>query len=109
MLQPVTGLVTTQDVSFGACWVRLLGDRARWQPGTEGAGPLSARDDVPIFGAGLVAVWVDDGGPVLVCEPGAGLRAIKDFDPGVDVEVLRAALRDAGVVVREYGASHDEL
>lgn len=102
--RPVSGIVTTQDVSFGACWVRLVGARARWEPGAGSVPPLDVRDDPPSFGAGFVAVWVADEGPVLVCEPGRGLRALKDFEPGVDVERLRQALRDAGVVVREYGA-----
>lgn len=99
----MSGVVTTQDVSFGACWVRLVGAQARWEPGAGSVPPLDVRDDPPSFGAGLVAVWVDDGGPVLVCEPGKGLRALKDFEPGANVEDLRRALREAGVVVREYG------
>jgi hypothetical protein len=99
----VSGVVTTQDVSFGACWVRLIGARARWEPGSGSVPALDVRDDPPSFGAGLVAVWVADEGPVLVCQPGPGLRALKDFQPGVEAELLRNALRDAGVVVREYG------
>ena len=103
----MAGLVTTQDVSFGACWTRLLGDRARWEPGTKQVDPLQVRgeDDVALFGAGLVAVWVEgDDGPVLICRPREGLKAIKDFDPPADPAALRAALRSGGAVVRELSA-----
>lgn len=94
-------MVTTQDVSFGMLWAKLIGDSARWAPGDDGVPALSVEEDSPAFGAGLVAVWVDGGGPVLVCHPGKGLRAIKSLPAGTPVEALRAALRESGAVVRE--------
>ena len=94
-------MVTTQDVSFGMLWSKLIGAEARWAPGDDDAPPLSVRDDSPVFGAGLVAVWVASAGPVLVCHPNKGLRAIMSLEPGTPVDEIRRALRDAGAVVRE--------
>ena len=99
----MAGLVTTQDISFGACWTRLLGEGACWEPSTRQVDPLRVRgeDDVALFGAGLVSVWVDGDGPVLVCKPREGLAAIKDFDAVTEPDVLRRALREGDAVVRE--------
>lgn len=94
-------MVTTQDVSFGMLWAKLVGTDARWAPGDDALPPLHAGEDVATIGPGLVAVWVAHEGPVLVCHPGRGLKAIKSFAPGVPVEELRRALREAGAVVRE--------
>lgn len=99
-------MVTTQDVSFGMLWAKLVGQGARWAPGDDDAPPLHvleprAEDRPPTFGPGLVAVWVADEGPVLICDPNKGLRAIKRLAAGTPVEELRRALREAGAVVRE--------
>lgn len=99
-------MVTTQDVSFGMLWAKLIGPSARWAPGDDDAPPFQvldgrAADRPPTFGPGLVAVWVAEEGPVLICEPNKGLRAIKQMAAGTPVEELRRALRDAGAVVRE--------
>lgn len=99
-------MVTTQDVSFGMLWAKLVGQGARWAPGDDDAPPLHvldgrAADRPPTFGPGLVAVWVDGDGPVLICEPTKGLRAIKQLGAGTPVEELRRALRESGAVVRE--------
>lgn len=101
--------MTTQDVSFGAMWTRLLGERARWEPSTGQVDPLqvSGEDDVAMFGAGLVAVWIEgDPGPVLVCKPFEGLVALKGFEAPVEPEALRTALREGEAVVRELAATH---
>ncbi|UJR82250.1 hypothetical protein [Sandaracinus amylolyticus] len=99
-------MVTTQDVSFGMLWAKLVGKGARWAPGDDDAPALHvleprAPERPPTFGAGLVAVWVAEEGPVLICEPNKGLRAIKAMTPGTPVEDLRRALRESGAVVRE--------
>lgn len=94
-------MVTTQDVSFGTLWTKLVGEGARWAPGDDDAPALQARDSSPAFGMGLVAVWTVGDGPVLVCDPTKGLRAIKSLPSGTPVEALRRALRDSGAVVRE--------
>jgi hypothetical protein len=94
-------MVTTQDVSLGTLWVRLVGPNARWAPGEDDNPALQARADAPVIGMGLVAVWVAHEVPVLVCHPSKALRAIKSKEPGTPVEELRRALREAGAVVRE--------
>lgn len=88
-------------------WTRLLGERARWEPSTGQVDPLQVRgeDDVAMFGAGLVAVWVeDDPGPVLVCKPFEGLVALKIFEAPIEPDTLRRALREGGAVVRELSS-----
>lgn len=99
-------MVTTQDVSFGMLWTKLVGTTARWAPGDDDAPALHvleprAPERPPTFGPGLVAVWVEGEGPVLICDPNKGLRAIKGLPPGTAVEALRSALRESGAVVRE--------
>lgn len=94
-------MVTTQDVSFGSLWLRLLGSRARWEPGSDHVSPFAVQAEPLVFGMGLVAVWVAGEGPVLVCKPKEGLAAIKNQDRGTDPELLRQALRDAGAVAHE--------
>ena len=94
-------MVSTQDVSFGSAWTRLLGERARWDSGTDELSAMRVRPEPLAFGQGLVAVWMVGEGPVLVCDPQKGLRAIKGFQKGVTVDALRAALREAGAVVHE--------
>ncbi len=94
-------MVSTQDVSFGTMWTRLVGASARWEPGGDDV-PALAINDLPLmFGAGLVAVWVAEEGPVLVCRPKEGLQALKHLPPGTPIEELRRALREGGAVVRE--------
>jgi hypothetical protein len=94
-------VVSTQDVSFGSAWTRLLGERARWDSGTDELPAMRFRPEPLTFGLGLVAVWIVGEGPVLVCDPQKGLRAIKGFKPGATVDTLREALRTAGAVVHE--------
>lgn len=93
-------MVTTQDVSFGSMWTKLIGKSARWAPGDDTVAPLTA-DPSGVIGMGLVSVWTAEGGPVLVCHPNKGMRALKGFAAGTPVEELRRALREAGAVVRE--------
>lgn len=97
----VGAVVSTQDVSFGAAWSRLVGERARWDSGTDELPALKVRAEPLAYGLGLVAVWVVGEGPVLVCNPQKGLHAIKRFAPGIGVEELRTALRSAGAVLHE--------
>lgn len=99
MLRPA--MVTTQDVSFGMLWSKLIGASARWAPGDDDVPPLSVREESPVIGAGLVAVWVAEDGPVLVCHPGRALRAIKHLEAGTPIEEIRRLLRESGAVVRE--------
>ena len=96
-------VVSTQDVSFGAMWMRLVGGEARWDSGDNRVDALAiaANDPMLQFGPGLVAVWVNGDGPVLVCDPHKALRAIKTFKAGSSVEELRAALRAGGAVKHE--------
>jgi hypothetical protein len=97
-------MVTTQDVSFGTLWTKLVGERARWAPGDDDAPALQASETSPAFGMGLVAVWVAGDGPVLVCEPTKGLRALKSLPKGTPIDALQRALRESGAVVREDDA-----
>lgn len=97
-------MVTTQDVSFGMLWTKLVGERARWAPGDDDAPALQASADSPTFGMGLVAVWIVGEGPVLVCHPDKGLRALKSLPAGTPVDALRSTLRESGAVVREDDA-----
>lgn len=97
----VATVVSTQDVSFGSAWTRIVGETARWDSGTDELPALRVRAAPFAFGQGLVAVWVVGEGPVLVCDPQKGLRAIKGFPKGTAAEALRAALREAGAVVHE--------
>ena len=97
----VGAVVSTQDVSFGSAWARIVGARARWDSGTDELAPLKVRAEPLAYGQGLVAVWEADAGPVLVCDPQRGLKAIKEFKTGAPAEELRAALRKAGAVVLE--------
>ncbi len=92
-------------------WMRLVGERARWDAGDVAApgqatGPRT--DDRPPLGPGLVAVWVRGEGPVLVCDPQKGLRALKVLRAGTPIEALRTALREAGAVKREETALPSE-
>jgi len=119
-----SAVVSTQDVSFGTMWTRLVGDRGRWDAGddqvpalqVEASAHLSAgahmeqHDPVPLdgesadsarFGQGLVAIWIHGDGPVLICDPTKGLRALKIFTKGTSSEELREALRVAGAVKHE--------
>jgi hypothetical protein len=104
----VRAVVSTQDVSFGSAWTRLIGDRARWDSGTDELPPLQFTATPLLYGQGLVAVWVVGDGPVLVCDPQKGIRAIKKFAAGVTAEELRAALRAAGAVLHEAPAGARE-
>ncbi|MDQ3036005.1 MAG: hypothetical protein M3Y87_26615 [Myxococcota bacterium] len=97
-------MVTTQDVSFGVLWTKLVGESARWAPGDDEAPALHASTESPTFGMGLVAVWVVGEGPVLICYPDKGLRALKALAPGTPVDALRSILRESGAVVREDDA-----
>lgn len=99
-------VVTTQDVSFGACWVRLLGKNANWEPRSERP-PGDSDVGHPFIGPSVVAVWVTDEGPVLVCRAQEGMRAIKDLPLGSTAEQLRDALRESGAVLREHDAAED--
>ena len=104
-------MVSTQDLSFGSMWTRLVGERARWDAGdveAPGRPPGPRADDLPPLGPGLVAVWVRGEGPVLVCDPQKGLRALKVLRTGTPVEALRTALREAGAVKREETAPRSE-
>lgn len=94
-------MVSTQDVSFGMLWTKIIGERARWQPGDDDAPALTVQDDPPAIGMGLVAVWVEGDGPVLICNPTRGLAVLKRVAAGTAPESVRSALREAGVVVRE--------
>lgn len=94
-------MVTTQDVSFGMLWSKLVGAEARWAPGDDDVAALEAPADSPSFGIGLVAVWVASSGPTLICHPNRGLKALKAFPPGAPIDDLRNALRESGSVVRE--------
>jgi len=94
-------MVTTQDLSLGTLWVRLLGASARWAPGEDPSLPPEGPPQARHVGLGLVAIWVVEEGPVLVCHPGKALRALKAMPPGTPIETLRQALREAGAVVRE--------
>jgi hypothetical protein len=94
-------MVTTQDVSFGVLWTKLAGEGARWAPGDDDEPALQVSEQPARFGAGLVAVWVAAEGPVLICHPAKGLRAIKGLPMGTPIEAVRHALREAGAVVRE--------
>ena len=94
-------MVTTQDVSFGVLWTRLIGAHARWAPGDEDAPALTASVETPLFGMGLVAVWIVDEGPVLVCHPVKGLRVLRTVAAGTPVEEVRRLLRESGAVLRE--------
>lgn len=105
----VGAVVSTQDVSFGSAWTRLVGERARWDAGSDELGPLEVRPEPLAYGLGLVAVWVvGDDAPILVCDPHKGIRAIKSFKPGVTTDELRAALRAAGAVRHEAPSSARE-
>ena len=101
-------MVSTQDVSFGSVWTRLVGQQARWDAGSDDLDSLEIRAEPLAYGQGLVAVWVAGEGPVLVCDPQKGLRAIKGFAPGVAAEELRASLRAAGAVRHEAPTSARE-
>lgn len=95
-------VVSTQDVSFGTMWTRLVGDQARWDSGDDRTAARAIDADGELrFGQGLVAVWVNGEGPILVCDPHKALRALKAFKPGTPVEELRAALRAGGAVKHE--------
>ena len=96
-------------------WTRLVGERARWDAGD--VEPPEARASATAglgtdaglsLGPGLVAVWVQGDGPVLVCEPQKGLRALKALPAGTPPEALRQALREAGAVRREDAAPRSE-
>lgn len=114
-------MVSTQDVSFGTMWTRLVGDRGRWDAGDDQvpalqvepsthlaqhdaihpeSGPESSADSAR-FGQGLVAIWVHGEGPVLICDPTKGVRTLKTFAKGVSPDDLRDALRAAGAVLHE--------
>ncbi len=108
------GVVSTQDVSFGTMWIRIVGDRGRWDAGddqvpalhVEPAATLAASEPIDAadsarFGQGLVAIWVHGEGPVLICDPNKGLHALKRFEKGTSPETLRDALRAAGAVKHE--------
>lgn len=97
----VGAVVSTQDVSFGSAWTRIIGERARWDSGTDELPALRFRPEPLAYGVGLVAVWVLGDGPVLVCDPQKGLRAIKGFSPGASADALREALRKSGAVLHE--------
>lgn len=110
-------MVSTQDVSFGTMWTRLVGDRGRWDAGddqvpalhVEPSAQLQQHDaiedadsaDSARFGQGLVAVWIHGEGPVLICDPTKGLRALKTFSKGASPDELREALRSSGAVKHE--------
>lgn len=96
-------MVSTQDVSFGTMWIRLVGDTGRWDAGDDRRPALtvSALQEPLLFGQGLVAVWVNGEGPVMVCDPHKGVRALKTFPKGTPAEQLRQALREAGAVKHE--------
>jgi hypothetical protein len=102
-------VVSTQDVSFGTMWTRLVGERARWDAGDDRTAARAVDTAGELrFGQGLVAVWVHGDGPVLVCDPHKALRALKQFKPGTPVEELRAALRAAGAVKHEHEKPRSE-
>jgi hypothetical protein len=92
-------MVTTQDVSFGTLWVKLIGKTARWTPGDDRLPAFSTGDGA--IGMGLVAVWVGDSGPVLICRPNVGMKILKSLSPGLSFADASAALRDGGAVIRE--------
>ena len=104
-------VVSTQDVSFGTMWIRLVGDSACWDSGDDRVPPLKLGPaSEPLhFGQGLVAVWVRGEGPVLVCDPHKALKALRSFEKGTPVEVLREALRDAGAVKHEDPKGRSDL
>lgn len=84
-------------------WIRLVGETARWDAGDDRVPALKIGPaNEPLhFGQGLVAVWVNGEGPVMVCDPHKALRALRPFTKGTPVEELRAALRAAGAVKHE--------
>lgn len=95
-------MVSTQDVSFGTMWMRLVGDAARWDAGDDRAPALAVdASGELLFGQGLVAIWVNGEGPVMVVDPHKALRALKTFKPGAPIEELRTALRAGGAVKHE--------
>lgn len=84
-------------------WIRLLGETARWDAGDDRVPALKigAAHEPLQFGQGLVAVWVNGEGPVLICDPHKALRALRPFSKGASAEELREALRTAGAVKHE--------
>lgn len=96
-------MVTTQDVSFGMFWTKLVGESARWAPGDDD-GPALQVSESGAYGMGLVAVWIVGDGPVLICHPDKGLRALRSVPAGTPVDGLRSVLRSSGAVVREDDA-----
>lgn len=93
-------MVSTQDVGFGTLWCRLLGDRARWEAGLDDVPALQVvPGSPPKVGMGLVSVWIADEGPVYICDPAKGLRAIKHLRAPSTVSELHAALHLAEAIV----------
>ena len=102
-------MVSTQDVGFGTLWAKLLGDDARWEDGEDDVPALAVVPGDPLrVGMGLVSVWLAGEGPVLVCNPQKGLKAIKDLRAPIAADQVRDALRGAGAVVHEHDARERE-
>jgi len=103
-------MVSTQDVGFGTLWAKLVGPSARWEPGDDEVPALHVEPgDPPLVGMGLVSVWVVGDGPVLVCNPSKGLKAIKDLRAPISPDELRNVLRAAGAVLHEGAARRDSV
>lgn len=93
-------MVSTQDVGFGTLWCKLVGRGARWEPGGDDVPALHVEPgDPPRVGMGLVSVWVDGDGAVLVCDARKGLHALKHLSPPMQAREVRAVLERAGAIV----------